>query len=213
MANYWSANLSYQSAKLFKDITASQVHAQTSLGNDPKKPKKKPAAKPDPDNAPQVDVNKYFGSTLESFLKEQGIFEEADSAARKRVEQFAKATLVKVDESLGLVFGFAIVSKKDGEDYFDLQGDNIPEDAMLKASLDFMENSRVAKEMHTGDEAGSVVFAFPLTSDIASALEITTKQTGLLIAMRPAEGMLAKFKSGEFTGFSIGGYRLVDEEA
>lgn len=127
--------------------------------------------------------------------------------------KFDKATVVKVDETLGLVFGFAIVSKKDGADYYDLQDDHIPEDAMLKASLDFMENSRVAKEMHSGDPAGNVVFAFPLTTDIAAALDIVTKQTGLLIAMRPAPGMLAKFKSGEFTGFSIGGLRLEDEDA
>lgn len=172
-----------------KDVTSSQSHVPTALGNDP--PKRRGATmfsgirKPDPATAPQVDVDKAF----------------------------AKASLVKVDESLGLVFGFAIVCKKDGEDYFDLQEDHIPEDAMLKASLDFMLNSRVAKEMHAGDAAGTVVFAFPLTSEIAKALEIETKQTGLLIAMRPAEGMMAKFKTGELTGFSIGGYRLVDEDA
>lgn len=134
------------------------------------------------------------------------------SSVITRKPGFDKATIVKVDEKLGLVFGFAIVSKIDGEDYFDLQGDNIPEDAMLKAALDFMVNSRVAKEMHSGDAAGTVVFAFPLTTDIAKALEIETKQTGLLIAMRPDVGMLAKFASGEFTGFSIGGYRLEDED-
>ena len=133
--------------------------------------------------------------------------------SKSPITMFDKAAVVKVDESLGLVFGFAIVSKKDGQDYYDLQDDHIPEDAMLKASLDFMENSRVAKEMHSGDQQGSVVFAFPLTSDIAAALDIVTKQTGLMIAMRPAPGMLAKFKSGEFTGFSIGGFRLQDEEA
>ena len=127
--------------------------------------------------------------------------------------KFDKAAVVKVDEALGLVFGFAIVSKQDGEDYYDLQDDHIPEDAMLKAATDFMENSRVAKEMHAGDEAGTIVFAFPLTTDIAKALDIVTKRTGLLIAMRPADGMLAKFKSGEFTGFSIGGYRITDEAA
>lgn len=177
-------------ARLFKDVTQSGVHAPTALGNQGKKPRKGSPfvglqRKPNVDNSPQVDVNKVF----------------------------SKASVVKVDENLGLVFGFAIVCQKDGADYYDLQDDHIPEDTMLKAALDFMLNSRVAKEMHTGDEAGTVVFGFPLTTDIAKALEIETKQTGLLIAMRPAAGMLAKFKTGEFTGFSIGGYRLVDEEA
>lgn len=118
---------------------------------------------------------------------------------------FIKAQVAKVDSNLGLVFGFAIVSTLDGEPYFDSQGDHIPDDSMLKAAADFMEHSRVAKEMHAGEQKGSVVFAFPLTADIAKALGIVTKQTGLLIAMKPTPEVLEKFKSGEYTGFSIGG--------
>lgn len=116
-----------------------------------------------------------------------------------------KAQLVKVDSNLGLVFGFAVVSTLDGEPYFDKQGDHIPEDAMLKAAAEFMENSRIAKEMHAGDQQGSVVFAFPLTKDIADSLGIVTKTTGLLIAMKPSAEVLGKFKDGTYTGFSIGG--------
>jgi hypothetical protein len=116
-----------------------------------------------------------------------------------------KAQVVKVDSNLGLVFGFAIVSTLDGEPYFDKQGDHIPEDAMLKAATDFMEHSRIAKEMHAGDQQGSVIYAFPLTTDIAKSLGIVTKQTGLLIAMKPSAEVLAKFQDGTYTGFSIGG--------
>ena len=82
---------------------------------------------------------------------------------------------------------------------------------MLKSALDFMENSQVAREMHgktpegQRKQAGTVVFAFPLTADIAKALDIETSTTGLLIAVKPDATMLAKFKSGELTGFSIGG--------
>lgn len=122
------------------------------------------------------------------------------------------ATVCKVDESLGLVFGWAIICKQDGEDYFDVQGDNIPEDSMLKASADFMANSRVAKEMHDGEQIGDVVFAWPMTSEIAKAMGIETKNTGLMIAMKPATDVLKRFKSGEYTGFSIGGQRVKDEE-
>jgi hypothetical protein len=122
---------------------------------------------------------------------------------RRSFEQ--KGQIVKFDEQLGLVFGFAIVSTSDNEPYFDVQGDHIPDDAMLKAATDFMENSRMAKEMHRGDARGSVVFAFPLTADIAKSLDIQTKHTGLLIAMKPDSEMLDKFKDGTLTGFSIGG--------
>lgn len=120
----------------------------------------------------------------------------------------------KVEEELGLVLGFAIVCKIDGDPYFDLQGDHIPEDSMLKAATDFMEHSREAKEMHAGDRIGDILFAFPLTTEIAAAFGIETKKTGLMIAMKPADdAIMEKFRSGEFTGFSIGGLRVEDEDA
>lgn len=122
--------------------------------------------------------------------------------------------IIKYDDSLGLVLGWAIVCNIDGQPYFDLQGDHIPEDAMLKAATEFMQTSRPASYMHKGEfvERGSVVFAFPLTSEVAKAFGITTKQTGLLIAMKPDPEMLKDFKSGKLRGFSIGGYRGKDEE-
>ena len=123
-----------------------------------------------------------------------------------------RAEVTKVDESLGLVMGLAIVCTEDGEPYFDLQGDHIPEETMLKAALDFMENSQVAKEMHDGEQAGTVVFAWPMTEDIAKAFGILTRKTGLMIAVKPDADMLKKFQLGELTGFSIGGLRLEDEE-
>jgi hypothetical protein len=121
--------------------------------------------------------------------------------------------VAKVDQSLGLVFGYAMVSKIDGEDHYDLQGHHIPEDTMLKVSTQFMETSNVAKEMHSGNPIGKYVFAFPLTTEIAKSLGIVAKQTGLLVAMKPDNAeTLAKFASGEFTGFSIGGINPVFEE-
>jgi hypothetical protein len=122
--------------------------------------------------------------------------------------------ILKADTALGIVFGFAIVCKVDGEEYFDLQGDNIPEDAMAKAAAEFMADLRVGKAMHDGDQVADVVFAFPLTTDIAKALDIETKQTGLLIGFKPRDAaMLEKFANGEYTGFSIGGERVIDEPA
>lgn len=121
-------------------------------------------------------------------------------------DQLHTSAILKVDESLGLVFGFAIICKEDGEPHFDLQADHIPEHVMLKGSTDFMKSDRVAKEMHRGDQVGEIVFAFPLTTDIAKSLDIQTKRTGLLIAMQPDDPeVLRKFANGEYTGFSIGG--------
>jgi hypothetical protein len=128
-------------------------------------------------------------------------------------EKFEMTTsIMKVDYSLGLVFGWAIVCKEFGEPYFDLHNDHIPEEAMLKAATDFMEKSQVAKEMHAGDAIGQILFAFPMTKDIADAFGLHTNRTGLIVAMKPAsDPVLEKFRSGEYTGFSIGGQRIEDE--
>ena len=97
--------------------------------------------------------------------------------------------------------------------YFDLQGDHIPEESMLEAALDFAENSQVAKEMHVGEERGTTPFLFPMTTEIAKAYGIEgIPQTGLMFAMKPDDALLEKFKSGDMTGFSIGGKRIEDEE-
>lgn len=120
---------------------------------------------------------------------------------------------MKVSDELGLVMGWAIICTEKGEDYFDLHGDHIPTDSMIKAATDFMVHSRVGKDMHRGQQTGSVVFAFPMTAEIAKAFEIETDREGLMIAWKPDNPeTLGKFKSGEYTGFSIGGsYGEVEE--
>lgn len=132
-----------------------------------------------------------------------------------------KAFLVtKVDAELGIVFGWAVISKIRGEPYFDTQGDHIPEDAMLHAFAEYMQNSRIAGNMHryAGNDArsveriGEVIFGFPLTSDIAKVMGITSPTTGFMIGMRVTrKDVLDKFKDGTYTGFSIGGRRILDD--
>ena len=117
-----------------------------------------------------------------------------------------------VSEEHGIVFGYAIVCKEAGADYFDTQGDHIPEGSMIKASMDFMKNSRLADEMHDFKESGTVVFAFPMTEDIAKAMDIEVKKTGLIIGMAPSPEVLAKFRDGTYTGFSIGGKYIENVE-
>ena len=129
-------------------------------------------------------------------------------SAAKRFETFCKVE--NVNKKLGLVFGWAMVTKEDGQPYFDTQGDSIPDETMLKRSAEFMLTKRVAGEMHEVVD-GDVVFAFPLTEELAKALGITTKRYGLLYGAKPSPEVFAKFESGEYTGFSMGGERL-DEE-
>lgn len=119
--------------------------------------------------------------------------------------------VLKVNEELGLVFGWGIIETRNGEAYFDTQGDHIPGDAIVKATSDFMLSSRESSDMHVDRDDGDVVFAFPLTAEIAKAFEIETKTTGLLVAVKPSADVLAKYKDGTYTGFSIGGKRIAEE--
>ena len=126
---------------------------------------------------------------------------------------FNKAEVAKVNAELGLVFGWAIICTEKGEPHYDLQGDHIPEDVMVHSTSDFMEHARIAKEMHQGDQIGTIVHSFPLTAEIAKAMGIQTERTGWMVAMKPSAAVLQKFVDGTYTGFSIGGdcaYELVE---
>ncbi len=118
----------------------------------------------------------------------------------------------KVDENLGIILGFALVCKINGEDYYDLEGDHVPEATMLKSASGFMKHSREARTMHGKQRTGDIVFAFPLTTDIAKSLGIQTEMTGLLIGMMPDDPeVLRMAREGKLRGFSIGGRRIKDE--
>lgn len=116
------------------------------------------------------------------------------------------------NDPLGLVFGWAIVCDEDKQPYFDSQGDHIPQDSMMKAAMDFMLSNRDLKVMHKGNRVGKVVFAWPVTDETSKAMGLGGSRTGLMIGVKPDNTKaLEKFKQGEYTGFSIGGNRLIDE--
>jgi hypothetical protein len=121
------------------------------------------------------------------------------------------AKVESIDEEHGVVIGWGIVCQKDGADYVDVQSDHIPEASMFKAAVDFAQTARAGNEMHAGPDCGEYVFMFPMTGQIAKALGIETKTTGLLLGYKPPPDVLAKFKSHEYQGFSIEGVRLKDE--
>lgn len=121
-----------------------------------------------------------------------------------------ECTVAKVNKKLGLVFGFAAVSKANGAEYFDTQGDALPDETLLESATEFMLERRVSGEMHEVQD-GTPVFLFPLTEEIAKALGIVSSRYGLLYGAKPSPEVFAKFESGEYTGFSIGGKRLEEQ--
>lgn len=128
-----------------------------------------------------------------------------------------RAEVLKVDEALGLVFGWGLItgervvkSAAEFSPYFDSQGDWIDDAGMLAATSDFMLKSRATTDLHAAKD-GTVVFSFPLTAEIAKAFGIECSRTGWLVAIKPSAAVLEKFKTKQYTGFSIGGKRLAEE--
>lgn len=128
--------------------------------------------------------------------------------------------LLKVDESLGVVFGYAIVCREmdaagNWTDHYDTQGHHIPENEMLKAAVDFAQQQAVqkaaSKDMHEGDDIQEVVLMLPVTEELAKALDWDIKKTGLVIGLKPTPEVLEMYKKGERTGFSIGGRGVLTE--
>ena len=114
--------------------------------------------------------------------------------------------VAKVDDGLGLVFGWAIISEVNGEPYIDSQDDYIPSEVAMKAIAKYMEGERVAKTMHVGERTGTVTMAYPMEPSIMKSLGVQSEKTGVIIAMKPdTPAQLAKFANGTYSGFSIGG--------
>jgi hypothetical protein len=123
-----------------------------------------------------------------------------------------KAEQASVLGKLGLVVGKAMVFTEHGRDYYDLQGDHIPKDVGVPAMIDFALNARTHKIMHQGAEVGKFCGLFPITKETCDALGIKADWEGIAVAIQPDSETLAKFASGEFTGFSIGGSCSYNEE-
>lgn len=166
------------------------------------------------DSAQNIAWLLWGGSAGRNWVR--GQLKDSDKSYKKMADSHTfDAEIAKVSRELGMVFGYAIVSKIDDEPYFDLHGDHIPEDVMMEAAADFMKGDRTALEMHGGESVGKVVFAYPMTKEIAESLGMEVYKTGLIIGMQPNEEVLGKFDSGEYTGFSIGGtasFQEVDED-
>lgn len=129
------------------------------------------------------------------------------------------AQILKVSTEMGLIFGFAMICKSAEDEFFDSDDDTFTEQGMLEAATEFAMTKRVACDMHARDEGGQpiqdggVIHHFPLTSEIAKALGIITPVTGLLVALKPDNPeTLEKARTGEYTGFSIGGAVIEAED-
>ena len=116
-----------------------------------------------------------------------------------------QSEIVKLDETHGVVLGWALISKIDGAEYVDLQGDHVTEKAAFAAAVDFAENSGELRVMHGKEAIGKVLFVWPATTDVLKAFGFQSRMSGLLVGVKPSSAVLARYRSGELKGFSIGG--------
>lgn len=112
-----------------------------------------------------------------------------------------------VSAETGMVYGWAAISRENGQDYFDSDNQHIPAEVLEGAALDFAQGDRVMSVQHDGREFGKVACLFPLTRDIPNALglQVMNGREGLIIGVKPNADALAAVKDGTLRGFSIGG--------
>jgi len=120
--------------------------------------------------------------------------------------------ILKTDDEQRIVYGWASVITEKGERVVDRQGDVIEPDTLVKAVNDFMENVRVGKTMHTGEQTGMVIHSLPITKEIGDSLGIQSDREGWVVAYKVYDEQVWKMvKSGELAAFSIGG-RAIKEK-
>jgi hypothetical protein len=132
------------------------------------------------------------------------------SADSTKVE--AVFNVAKMDDDLGLVFGWAFTTKAGGQPYSDLHGDEIQETDLIKVCAEFMSKGGISDVMHDGKSDGRVVFAMPLLPEVNKALGLTSTNEGFAVAIKPSPETFAKFKSGELKAFSLGGMGVREEK-
>jgi hypothetical protein len=117
-----------------------------------------------------------------------------------------RAKVVKTDDALGLIFGYAFSTSLDGgkTPHVDCQDDAIDPD-FLKTVTEFIEAGGKTDVNHDFESDGKIVYAWPLLPEINAAMGITSEKMGLAVAVKPSAETYKRFQSGELTGFSIAG--------
>ncbi len=116
--------------------------------------------------------------------------------------------VAKLDESIGVVFGYAVASTVDGgkTPHIDLQSDAVAGgDDLIKVALGFAEAGAQSDVMHDCVKDGWVPFVMPLNADTKKAFKLSGDVEGIAIGMKPSVETFKRFVSGELAAFSIYG--------
>lgn len=120
----------------------------------------------------------------------------------------ARFEVVKLDEQRHRVTGFAMIScNKNGEPVYDLQGDHISPDELVKAVQDFASivGEYRVDDMHDRSDTGRVVESMVLTAELQKSLSIPegTQPIGWLVTVEVPKAEFELVKAGKRPMFSI----------
>jgi len=96
-------------------------------------------------------------------------------AQAEKLAKDDRLAIAKTDDVQQLVFGWASVSKRDGEsgNLVDLQDDEIDGPVLEKAAYEYVYDSGVARDMHQGEPIGRLVEAVAITDEKLKAMGLT----------------------------------------
>ena len=115
----------------------------------------------------------------------------------------------KLQRRHNVLIGWALLTKYDGKPYVDIDGDQFEEDDAFDAYMDFTKQATLGI-MHSEADTGDISI-LPLTTEVQKALGIESAHAGLAVIAKPSPALMARYESGELTGFSIGGEGVVTD--
>lgn len=145
------------------------------------------------------------------------LFEIRVAVSSESQSEIEEEVVVGAPNAEGPVINVNIISKSDDDERIvmgvvyepneeDTQGDYATAEEIRKAAYSFMENGQIYKVMHKDVAVDICVletYLAPVEFQIGD--ETVTKGTWLLASRIPPGEMWADIKSGEFTGYSMGG--------
>lgn len=166
----------------------------------------------DPGNIDPAIVEPYGGRILLG----PEVFEEIDDTWEQGLLE-KWVPFAKIDGEKGRAFGVFSVSTHKGQEVIDGEGDAISDAILEEGAYDYVLKSRIADDEHDESNRGELIESMLFTPEKCEALQKTLRESGIEATIDiPAvvwwgghqltdEIVKAKVRSGEYSGFSIGG--------
>jgi len=127
-------------------------------------------------------------------------------AVKRLVDQRARrfelgCEVAKADEDKRLVYGIVLEPNT-----IDLQGDTLTSETIEQAAHDFLARSRTVGDMHTREADAEVVESWIAPEPGSMGGQTYEAGTWLMAVKVHSDALWAMVKSGDYSGFSIGGY-------